>query len=213
METRFTDTESYIDSFPEDVRQILQQLRSAIKEAAPEAEETIKYAMPTYVQYGNVVHFAAYKNHIGFYATPTGHAAFEKELSAYKSGKGSVQFPIDQPVPLDLVKEIVRFRVLENKAKSKKKKTLRTCKNGHRYEKSSDCPVCPACEKESAQRENFLSLLGAPARRALEGKGIVNEETLSQYKEKEVLQLHGLGQSSLPVLREALSKKGLSFNE
>jgi len=124
METSFTDTESYINSFPEDVRVILQQLRSAIKEAAPEAEETIKYAMPTYVQYGNVVHFAAYKNHIGFYATPTGHMRFEKELSQYKSGKGSVQFPIDQPLPLDLIKEIVRFRVLENQNKAQQKKTL-----------------------------------------------------------------------------------------
>jgi uncharacterized protein YdhG (YjbR/CyaY superfamily) len=124
MKSSFTDTESYINSFPEDVRLILQQLRSAIKEAAPEAEETIKYAMPTYIQNGNLVHFAAYKNHIGFYATPTGHTMFEKELSKYKSGKGSVQFPIDQAIPLDLVKEIVRFRVLENKEKVQKKKTL-----------------------------------------------------------------------------------------
>jgi len=124
MKSSFTDTESYINSFPEDVRLILQQLRSAIKEAAPEAEETIKYAMPTYIQNGNLVHFAAYKNHIGFYATPTGHTMFEKELSEYKSGKGSVQFPIDQAIPLDLVKEIVRFRVLENKEKVQKKKTL-----------------------------------------------------------------------------------------
>ena len=213
METSFTDTESYINSFPEDVRVILQQLRSAIKEAAPEAEETIKYAMPTYVQYGNLVHFAAYKNHIGFYATPTGHMRFEKQLSQYKSGKGSVQFPIDQAIPLDLVKEIVRFRVLENKEKAQKKKTLRRCKSGHQYYKSSDCPVCPICEKEHARPEGFLSLLGAPARRALEVKGIVSVEALSQYKEKEILQLHGLGKSSLPVLREALEKKGLSFKE
>jgi len=123
MKTGFTDTDSYINSFPDDVQAILQQLRSAIREAAPEAEETIKYAMPTYVQGGNLVHFAAYKNHIGFYATPTGHTTFEKELSQYKSGKGSVQFPIDQAIPLDLVKEIVRFRVQENKEKAQKKKT------------------------------------------------------------------------------------------
>ncbi|PRY55158.1 uncharacterized protein YdhG (YjbR/CyaY superfamily) [Arcticibacter pallidicorallinus] len=213
MDKTFNDTESYISSFPENVRLILQQLRSAIKEAAPEAEETIKYDMPTYVQHGNLVHFAAYRNHIGFYATPTGHAAFEQQLSGYKSGKGSVQFPIEEALPLELVKEIVRFRVLENKEKIQKKKNLRVCKKGHQYYKSSDCPICPICEKESERPESFLSFLSAPARRALESKGIGSEETLSQYKEKEILQLHGLGKTSLPPLREALSKKGLSFKE
>lgn len=211
MKTSFTDTESYINNFPDDVQAMLQQLRSAIKEAAPEAQETIKYAMPTYVQDGNLVHFAAYKSHIGFYATPTGHTTFEKELSPYKSGKGSVQFPISQPLPLELVKEIVRFRVIENKEKEHKKRTLRTCKNGHQYYKSSDCPVCPVCEKEGVVQDSFLSLLGAPARRALENKGIVNEQALSQFTEKEILQLHGIGKSSLPLLRQALSKQRLSF--
>lgn len=213
MEKTLNDTESYISSFPENVRLILQQLRSAIKEAAPEAEETIKYAMPTYVQHGNLVHFAAYKSHIGFYAAPTGHAAFEQQLSQYKSGKGSVQFPIEEALPLELIKEIVRFRVLENKEKIQKKKSLRECSKGHQYYKSSDCPICPVCEKESERPGSCFSFLSAPARRALESKGIGSEETLSQYKEKEILQLHGLGKTSLPPLREALSKKGLSFKE
>lgn len=126
MESVFSDTESYISSFPENIRLMLQQLRSAIQEAAPEASETIKYAMPTFVQDGNLVHFAAFKNHIGFYAMPSAHTTFEKELSRYKSGKGSVQFPINQAIPLDLVKEIVRFRVLENKEKGRLKKSYRS---------------------------------------------------------------------------------------
>lgn len=213
MKRSSNDTESYIDSFPQNIQVILQQLRSVIKEAAPEAEETIKYAMPTYVQHGNLVHFAAYKNHIGFYATPTGHTAFEEQLSKYKSGKGSVQFPINEPLPLELIKEIVRFRVLENKEKVLKKKTLRVCEKGHQYYKSSDCPICPLCEKESARPDSFFSFLSAPARRALESKGILSEEDLSQYKEREILELHGLGKTSLPLLRQALLKKGLTFKD
>lgn len=211
MKTNFSDVETYINSFPEATGKLLQELRTAIKEAAPEAREMIKYAMPTYIQEGNLVHFAAYKNHIGFYATPTGHSAFEKELSSYKRGKGSVQFPIDQPLPLKLIREIVRFRVLANKDNAGLKKTWRTCNKGHQYDKSSNCPVCPICAKERASSESFLSLLGAPARRALENEGINTEAALSQYTEEQILRLHGLGKSSLPILREVLAKSGLHF--
>lgn len=118
--------DDYIANFPEDVQAILQELRATIREAAPDAAEAISYQMPTFKLKGNLVHFAAYKNHIGFYPVPTGLAAFEEELSVYKSGKGSVQFPIDKPMPLDLIRRIVNFRVAENlekaEAKSKKKK-------------------------------------------------------------------------------------------
>ncbi len=105
--------DEYIAGFPPDVRQILEQVRRAIREAAPDAQEAIKYRMPTFVLNGNLVHFAAYKNHIGFYPTPTGIAAFRKELALYKSAKGSVQFPLDQPMPLKLIRRIVAFRVEE----------------------------------------------------------------------------------------------------
>lgn len=94
-------------------------MRRQIKAAAPKAEESISYGMPAYKLNGVLVYFAGYKNHIGFYATPTGHEAFKKELSAYKEGKGSVQFPLDEPLPLDLVSRIVKFRVKENEAKKK----------------------------------------------------------------------------------------------
>ena len=104
----------------------MQEIRAAIRETAPEAEEVISYQMPTFKLKGNLVHFAAFKNHIGFYPTPTGIESFEKELSAYKGAKGSVQFPLDQPMPLDLIRRIVKLRVAENlekaEAKSKKKK-------------------------------------------------------------------------------------------
>jgi uncharacterized protein YdhG (YjbR/CyaY superfamily) len=118
--------DDYISNFSQDVQATLQELRATIREAAPDAEETISYQMPTFKLHGNLVHFAAFKNHIGFYPTPTGIEEFEKELAAYKGAKGSVQFPIDKPMPLDLIRKIVKFRVAENlekaKAKSKKKK-------------------------------------------------------------------------------------------
>jgi len=110
--------DEYIDGFPVEIQRILQKIRMTIKEAAPEAEETIKYAIPTFVLNGNLVHFAAFKNHIGFYPIPTGIEAFKKELSVYKQGKGSIQFPLDQPMPLNLITRIVKFRVKENTEKN-----------------------------------------------------------------------------------------------
>jgi uncharacterized protein YdhG (YjbR/CyaY superfamily) len=118
--------DEYIANFPKDVREILEKLRITIREAAPVAEEAISYRMPTFRLNGNLVHFAAHKNHIGFYPTPSGIEKFKKELSVYEGAKGSVQFPIDKPLPLDLVDKIVRYRVAENleraEAKRKNKK-------------------------------------------------------------------------------------------
>src|SRR5215203_5485288 len=114
--------DEYIGDYPKDVQQLLEQVRNTIKKAAPKAEEKINYGIPTFTLNGNLVHFGAYKNHIGFYATPTGHEAFKKELSSYRQGKGSVQFPIDQPLPLTLISKIVKFRVIENLEKKKAKK-------------------------------------------------------------------------------------------
>lgn len=111
------DIDAYIAMFPEDVREILAQVRATIRKAAPHAEEAIKYAIPTFVLNGNLVHFAAFKNHIGFYPAPTGIADFEKELAGYKKGKGSVQFPIGEPMPLKLITRIVKYRVQQNTAK------------------------------------------------------------------------------------------------
>ena len=112
----------YIASFPEDIQKVLEQVRETISQAAPEAGETINYGIPTFTLNGNLVHFAAFKNHIGFYATPTGHEAFAEELSNYKQGKGSVQFPLNKPMPLELITSIVQFRIKEQQAKPAKKK-------------------------------------------------------------------------------------------
>ena len=122
--TGFASMDEYIAAFPKETQKILQEIRAAIKAAAPEAEEKISYQMPTFAQNGNLVHFAAGKNHIGFYPVPTGIEKFKKELSAYDGGKGSVQFPLDEPMPLALISRIVKFRVKENltKAKAKGKK-------------------------------------------------------------------------------------------
>lgn len=114
--------DEYIAGFPRDVQEILEQIRSTIKKVAPDAEEVIKYRIPTFVLSGNLVHFAAFKNHIGFYPTPSGIEVFKDELSRYEGAKGSVQFPIDKPMPLSLIEKIVKFRVKEAQAKSKAKK-------------------------------------------------------------------------------------------
>ena len=120
---QFKTMDEYIDTFPADVQRILNELRRTIKEAAPEAEETINYQIPTFALHGNLVHFAAFENHIGFYPTPSGMEAFKKELSSYKGAKGSVQFPIDQPLPLPLIRRIVEYRVKENLERKPKKQS------------------------------------------------------------------------------------------
>ncbi len=106
--------DEYIAGFPPDIQAILEKIRATIRDAAPDAEETISYQMPTFRLKGNLVHFAAHKNHIGFYPTPSGTAQFQQELSPYKGGKGSIRFPLDKPVPFDLIRKIVEFRVKEN---------------------------------------------------------------------------------------------------
>ena len=111
--------DDYIATFPQDIQNILQELRATIKAAAPDAEEKISYQMPTFFLNGNLVHFAAFKKHIGFYPTPSGIEAFQKELSVYDGAKGSVQFPIDEPMPLKLISRIVKFRAAENIKKAK----------------------------------------------------------------------------------------------
>lgn len=106
--------DEYIATFPKNVQQLLHQIRKTIKSAAPKAEELISYQMPAYKYNGMLVYFAGYEKHIGFYATPTGHQEFKKDLSVYKTGKGSVQFPVDQPLPVKLITRIVKFRVKAN---------------------------------------------------------------------------------------------------
>jgi uncharacterized protein YdhG (YjbR/CyaY superfamily) len=113
--------DEYISNFPPEIQEILNTIRQVIKESAPDAVEKISYQMPTFALYGNLVHFAAFKNHIGFYPAPSGIDAFKDELSGYKGAKGSVQFPIEKPMPYELIAKIVKFRVLENTKQSEEK--------------------------------------------------------------------------------------------
>lgn len=125
----FNNIDEYILQFPSEVQEILRSLRKIIKEEAPEAEERMSWQMPTFYLQGNLVHFAAHKKHIGFYPAPSGIEAFKEQLSEYKGAKGSVQFPLDKPMPYDVIREIVKFRVTENlkdaEEKLKKKKNVK----------------------------------------------------------------------------------------
>lgn len=118
------DIETYIQQFPGNIQDILKNIRKLIKDNAPAAEELFAYGMPAYkLNKKPLVYFAAFKNHIGFYATPSGHSAFRDELSKYKQGKGSVQFPLDKPIPYRLIERIVKFRVTENNDRTVKRTT------------------------------------------------------------------------------------------
>ena len=124
MKTKPTSPQTiddYIANVPKEVQTILEKVRATIRKAAPQADETINYQMPTFTLKGNLVHFAAYKNHIGFYPTPTGIEKFKKELSIYEGAKGSVQFPLDKPIPFGMITKIVKFRVKENLARAEAK--------------------------------------------------------------------------------------------
>jgi len=119
LKPQYKTIDEYIDLFSGDIKARLIKIRETIKEIIPEATETIKYQMPTYVLFGNLVHFAAFKNHIGLYPTPSGIEAFNEELSEYVTTKGAIQFPNDKSIPYELIKNIVKFRVKETMDKQK----------------------------------------------------------------------------------------------
>jgi uncharacterized protein YdhG (YjbR/CyaY superfamily) len=126
MKQDIKDIDAYIHPFPDDVRTKLETLRQAIRDAAPEAVEVISYQMPAFRFHGILVYFAGYKNHIGFYPTSSGISVFKEELSGYKNAKGSVQFPLNQPLPIELISNIVKFRVKENLEKEEAKKNKKS---------------------------------------------------------------------------------------
>lgn len=125
-QTAPTTIDEYIAGFPPDVQEILQKVRATIREAAPGAEETIKYQLPTFTLKGNLVYFGGFKKYVGFYPVPTGIEAYAEDLAPYKTGKGSIQFPYDKPIPYDLITKVVKYRVEENlrNAEAKKKKKV-----------------------------------------------------------------------------------------
>lgn len=180
--------DTYIAGFPKETQKLLEQFRSIIKKSARNAEEKMAYGIPTFTLQSNLVHFAGYKNHIGFYPAPSGIEAFSKELSGYVTSKGAVQFPLDRPLPVGLITNIVKFRVKENLSKADSKR------------------------KDKVKDDSF-STLAAPARRALENNGIKSVKQLTKFSEVEISKLHGIGPSSLPTLRSALKAAGLSFKK
>ncbi len=180
-----TGVDTYISSFHKNVQLRLEKMRTTIRKAAPAAEEVINYGIPTFTLNGNLVHYATYKNHIGFYPSPSGIEAYKEELSVYEGAKGSIKFPIEKPLPFSLITKIVKFRVKENLAKAEAKKP----------------------------KDTFLSSLSAPARRVLQGKGIKTLKQLSKFAEKDILGLHGVGANSVLKLRSALQQEKLSFKK
>ena len=121
MRTAAKNINEYIAGYPDDVQKILQKIRTTIRKAAPDAKEAISYQIPTFTLKGNLVHFAAFKKHIGFYPTSGAIAKFQRELSAYEGAKGTARFPLDKPIPFSLISKIVKFRVKENLARAKAK--------------------------------------------------------------------------------------------
>lgn len=128
--------DEYIAGFPDDIQEILKKIRRVISEAAPYAKEKISYQMPTFELYGNLVHFAAFKNHIGFYPTPNGIEEFKEELAIYKNAKGSAQFPLNKPIPYELIEKITRFRIIENKKKYYDKQTMGNTQRSSKRQKA-----------------------------------------------------------------------------
>ncbi len=163
------NVDEYIAQFPAGVKKQLQDLRKTIKTAAPGAEELISYMMPAYIYKGVLVYFGGYKNHIGFYGTPPGHDAFKKELAVYKSGKGSVQFPLDKPLPLKLITRIVKFRVKQNDNKIGAKKTVKSGAKINTHAKPADTAIVnawlnkqePAVKKEIAAVRKIIKAASA----------------------------------------------------
>lgn len=179
--------DQYIKSFPKDVQITLQSIRVTINKAIPGAEEAIRYGMPTFrLNDENLVHFAGYKTHIGFYPAPSAIIKFEKELSGYSTSKGCVRFPIKKQPSLVLIGKIAKFRVSENLGKAK---------------------VAPG------KKDGSLPHISAPAMRAFANAKIKNLKDLSKWTEKDLLTLHGVGPSVIPVLRQVLKNNKLSFRK
>lgn len=186
------DIDTYIDAFPPKTQKLLRQMRKTIHRMAPKATETISYGIPTFVLHGNLVHFAGYKNHIGFYPGASGIAAFKAELSDYKSARGSVQFPLGEPLPLALVQKIVKFRVNESKQKLTKKGSIKN---------------------EKAKPSDFPAGLAAPALRALAAAKVKTLAQLARRTESEVSGWHGMGPKAMSLLKAAMRERKMAFSK
>lgn len=199
---------TYFSAFPMEVQQRLAKLREFIKRQIPEAEELISYGIPTFKYFHNLVHYAGYEHHIGFYPGADAMKHFAQELSAYKSGKGSVQFPLNEEIPLDLIKRMVNYRVEENNKKLLQNARYSMCVNRHVHLKKV---VCPICGQPDVLKEDDFSMLSNPAQRALAANGIDTWKSLANYDVNTILSWHGIGKSAIPKLREECEKRGLKL--
>jgi len=217
------DVDSYIAGAPKETRSRLREIRAVIRKTAPDAIEKISYRMPYYGYKGRLAYFAAYKNHIGLYIPPPVIEEYAGELNGYKTAKGTVQFPHQKPLPLVLIRKLIKTRLkLNEEGKGKfaesdgknptEKPTV--CSRGHKFYKSSDCPVCPICWSgyyRMRAQSDIPAKLSAPALRALVGAKIKNLKGLARYTEAEIAELHGIGPNAMKALRSALKAKGLAF--
>lgn len=210
------NVDEYIKAFPRDVQTILEKIRLTIQKMAPDAVETISYQMPTFKLNGKyLVYFAGWKNHVSIYPIPTGTPAFQKEISPYIAGKGTIKFPLDKSDSIRFGEKncYISNAGTPNKMKNTKG-TLKICNRGHEFYKNSDCPVCPKCWSGYYREKNkgdFPDKLSAPALRGLLNANITNLTMLSKFTEGDISTLHGVGPTALITLRAALKAKGLSF--
>lgn len=215
--------EEYISLSSADAKVHLRKLRRIIQKAVPGAQEAISYNIPAFRFHGRLVWFAAWAHHYSLYFRPIVIAAFQKELKSYKMSKSAINIPLDTQPPVGLITKMVKSAAKKNlqaaelKTKQhikKSKGTLNLCSRGHKFNRSSDCPVCPMCwagyYRKRMQRD-FPDDLATPALRALRDAKITKLSQLSKYTESEILKLHGLGPSALSKLRSALKAKGLAF--
>lgn len=209
LNIRAKNIDAFILVYPEPVRKKLEQIRQAVHRIAPEAEEAIRYGIPTFQLNGNMLHFAAYETHIGFYPGPSGIDAFGELCRPFRTGKGTLQFPLDSPLPMALIRDIIRFRTEQQRQRksSPKKKLTHVCKNGHQFVRTAACRVCPTCEAERNGASPWAAL-PTPARRALENAGVRTLKQLAGWHEQDLLALHGLGPSSLPKIRKLIRDSG-----
>ncbi len=206
------DVDTYIRQSAKDVRPVLKSIRAIVKKMAPAAEELISYGIPTFkLDKKPLVYFAGFTSHVSLFPAISANEDFEKLFREYRTGKGTIQFPLNKPIPLELVERFVNFRLQEHTSRSDiKKASGKSSKPNSNVSKKKQ-----AFQKlrgnETIKPNGFLTELSAPARRALANKGIDSLAALAKYSEKEIRRLHGIGKTSIPILKQALAEEGLSF--
>ncbi len=209
---KVTSVEAYIASAPKAIQGKLKNIRQTIKKAAPQAEEKISYSMPYYGYQGRLVYFAYFKDHISFFAMPPIPPEYAKKLKV--TGKATIQFSLDEKIPLALIARLVKEGVKRNEQRNGKKRTV-TCSRGHVFSKSSDCPVCPKCWPGYYQKKSTGEFgdISAPAQRALMNAKITTLKQVAKHSEAELLELHGMGPKAIGILKKLLKAESLEFKK